>query len=112
MSLLSTLQAPLTARETSGGVSALDDSPPRAPPSGSIGGVQERQRQPGRAFCPGCGQKYAVPEDELKRRAGLRFRATCRACDTPFSVMWRGDELVTEREEILKTDEENERDVL
>jgi len=26
--------------------------------------------------------------------------------------MWRGDELVTEREEILKTDEENERDVL
>ena len=67
---------------------------------------------PGRAFCPDCGQKYAVPEDELRRRAGLRFRATCRACGTPFSVMWAGEELVTEREEILKTDEDNERDVL
>jgi len=83
-----------------------------SPRSGSIGGVQDRKHQPGRAFCPDCGQKYAVPEDELKRRAGLRFRATCRACTTPFSVMWNGDELVTEREEILKTDDENERDVL
>ncbi|MHC4952712.1 MAG: SUMF1/EgtB/PvdO family nonheme iron enzyme [Planctomycetota bacterium] len=74
--------------------------------------MQERQHKPGRAFCPECGQKYAVPEDELKRRAGLRFRATCRNCDTPFSVMWARDELVTEREEILTTDEEDERDVL
>ncbi|MHC4938831.1 MAG: SUMF1/EgtB/PvdO family nonheme iron enzyme [Planctomycetota bacterium] len=71
-----------------------------------------QKRQPGRAFCPDCGQKYAIPEDELKRRAGLRFRATCRACGTPFSVMWNGSELVTEREEILATDEEDERDVL
>ncbi|MHC4450239.1 MAG: SUMF1/EgtB/PvdO family nonheme iron enzyme [Planctomycetota bacterium] len=71
-----------------------------------------QKRQAGRAFCPDCGQKYAIPEDELRRRAGLRFRATCRACATPFSVMWNGSDLVTEREEILATDEEDERDVL
>jgi len=74
--------------------------------------VQHRQHVPGRAFCPECGQKYAVPEDELKRRAGLRFRATCRACGTPFSVMWADEALVTEREEILQTDQDDERDVL
>ncbi|MEM8884095.1 MAG: protein kinase, partial [Planctomycetota bacterium] len=71
-----------------------------------------QKRQAGRAFCPECGQKYAVPEDELRRRAGLRFRATCRNCGTPFSVMWDGSQLVTEREEILATDEADERDVL
>jgi serine/threonine protein kinase/formylglycine-generating enzyme required for sulfatase activity len=70
------------------------------------------QRQPGRAFCPECGQKYAVPEDELRRRAGLRFRATCRACSTPFAVLWDGTGLVTEREEVLQTDDTDERDVL
>jgi len=67
--------------------------------------------KPDRAYCPQCGQKYAVPVDELRRRAGLRFRARCRACDTPFSVQWKGGALSTEVEE--RPDEPaGERDVL
>ncbi|MGH7163550.1 MAG: protein kinase domain-containing protein, partial [Planctomycetota bacterium] len=65
----------------------------------------------GRAYCPSCGQKYAVPEEELKRRPGLRFRATCRACETAFSVQWRDGALKTDVEEILE-EAAGERDVL
>jgi len=78
----------------------------------SICRVVERRRASGRAFCPGCGQKYAVPEDELRRRPGVRFRAVCRSCDTAFSVRWSGDQLVTEAEEVLADSNGDERDVL
>jgi len=59
------------------------------------------KRAPGRAFCPKCGQKYAVPEEELKRHPGLRFRANCRQCSTPFSVRWQDDGLITDIEELV-----------
>ena len=52
-----------------------------------------------------------MPEEELKLRPGLRFRATCRACATPFSVVWRDDDLITEVEEVLQ-EEGDDRDVL
>jgi serine/threonine protein kinase len=67
---------------------------------------------PGRAFCPKCGQKYAVPEPELRQRPGLRFRATCRSCETPFSVRWEEEQLITEAEAVLPQGEVDERDVL
>ena len=53
-----------------------------------------------------------MPEPELRQRPGLRFRATCRTCETPFSVRWEKDGLITEREEILPQGEVDERDVL
>jgi len=65
---------------------------------------------PDRAFCPKCGQKYAVPGEELRRRAGLRFRATCRSCETAFSVRWHRGDLQTEIEEVL-VEKGGERDV-
>ncbi|MHC4970973.1 MAG: bifunctional serine/threonine-protein kinase/formylglycine-generating enzyme family protein [Planctomycetota bacterium] len=68
------------------------------------------QQVPDRAFCPKCGQKYAVPGEELKRRAGLRFRATCRSCETAFSVRWHEGDLRTEIEEVL-VEKGGERDV-
>ncbi|MHC4931604.1 MAG: SUMF1/EgtB/PvdO family nonheme iron enzyme [Planctomycetota bacterium] len=66
----------------------------------------------GRAFCPGCGQKYAVPEQELSQRPGLRFRATCKSCNTAFSVFWEEDGLKTEADEVLAAKEPDSRDVL
>ena len=57
--------------------------------------MERRQRLKGRAFCHKCGQKYAVPEDELKARPGLRFRANCRNCSTAFSVRWLDGALET-----------------
>ncbi|MHC4957219.1 MAG: serine/threonine protein kinase [Planctomycetota bacterium] len=69
------------------------------------------RRVPGRAFCPQCGQKYAVPEEELQRHPGLRFRATCRTCSTPFNVRWVEDGLATERDEVQSTIDDG-RDVL
>jgi len=71
--------------------------------------VEARQHIPGRAFCPSCGAKYAVPEEELKRRPGLRFSAHCRACETDFSVTWRDERLVTEVIETLRDLEEADR---
>jgi len=41
----------------------------------------------------------------------MRFRATCRTCETPFSVRWDEGVLRTEAEEILQ-DSSDERDVL
>lgn len=73
--------------------------------------MEAGKHEPGRAFCPKCGQKYAVPEEELLRRPGIRFRATCRTCETPFSVEWRDGALKTEIEEILEEGAED-RDVL
>jgi serine/threonine-protein kinase len=72
--------------------------------------VAAPQQVPDRAFCPKCGQKYAVPGEELKRRAGLRFRATCRSCETAFSVRWHAGDLQTEIEEVL-VEKGGERDV-
>jgi len=74
--------------------------------------VSEARRAPGRAFCPGCGQKYAVPEEELRQRPGLRFRATCPGCETHFSVRWESDGLLTETEAILSTSRGDDRDTL
>ncbi|MHC4162115.1 MAG: bifunctional serine/threonine-protein kinase/formylglycine-generating enzyme family protein [Planctomycetota bacterium] len=68
------------------------------------------QQVPDRAFCPKCGQKYAVPGEELRRRSGLRFRATCRSCETAFSVRWHEGDLQTETEEVL-VEKGGERDV-
>ncbi len=70
------------------------------------------RRAPGRAFCPGCGQKYAVPEEELRQRPGLRFRASCPGCGTRFSVRWEGGELLTAAEEIPAPESGDLRDVL
>ncbi len=72
----------------------------------SIIPVEAQQHVPGRAFCPGCGRKYAVPEDELKRRPGLSFTARCRSCGAGFSVTWIDDGLVTEAIEDLRDLEE------
>jgi serine/threonine protein kinase/formylglycine-generating enzyme required for sulfatase activity len=72
--------------------------------------VATPQQAPDRAFCPKCGQKYAVPGEELRRRAGLRFRATCRSCETAFSVRWHRGDLQTEIEEVL-VEKGGERDV-
>jgi len=65
-----------------------------------------------RAFCPSCGRKYAVPEDELRRREGLRFRGTCRGCGTAFRVFWTDGELRTERDAGEETEALGERDVV
>ena len=63
------------------------------------------KRTPGRAFCPNCGQKYAVPEEELKRHPGLRFLATCPRCDTPFSVRWTDQGMITDTDELEQADD-------
>jgi len=73
--------------------------------------VTSPTRPKGRAFCPKCGRKYIVPEEELQRRPGVRFRGMCHACDTPFSVVWRDETLVTEAEEVLEADDDG-RDIL
>lgn len=65
-----------------------------------------------RAFCPSCGRKYAVPEEELRRREGLRFRGTCRGCGTAFRVFWDGAELRTEKDAGEETEALGERDVV
>ena len=72
--------------------------------------MDARKRAPGRALCPQCGQKYSVPEEDLKRHPGLRFRANCRQCNTPFSVRWQDDGLITDIEELIGG--AGERDVL
>ncbi|MFI5403388.1 MAG: serine/threonine-protein kinase, partial [Planctomycetota bacterium] len=65
-----------------------------------------------RAFCPTCRRKYAVPEEELRRREGLRFRGTCRGCGTAFRVFWDGGELRTEKDAGEDTEMLGERDVV
>jgi len=60
--------------------------------------MEAPKRTPGRSFCPDCGQKYAIPEAQLKAHPGQKFHATCRSCGTPFTVYWGDDGLVTERE--------------
>ncbi|HEX5137643.1 MAG TPA: bifunctional serine/threonine-protein kinase/formylglycine-generating enzyme family protein [Planctomycetota bacterium] len=65
-----------------------------------------------RAFCPHCGRKYVVPEEELRRREGLRFRGTCRGCGTAFRVFWDGAELRTEANAGEETETLGERDVV
>jgi serine/threonine protein kinase/formylglycine-generating enzyme required for sulfatase activity len=65
-----------------------------------------------RAFCPRCGRKYVVPEEELRRREGLRFRGTCRDCGTAFRVFWDGSELRTEADAGEETETLGERDVV
>jgi serine/threonine protein kinase/formylglycine-generating enzyme required for sulfatase activity len=65
-----------------------------------------------RALCPRCGRKYAIPEEELRRREGLRFRGTCRGCGTAFRVYWDGAELRTEADAGEETETLGERDVV
>ncbi len=65
-----------------------------------------------RAFCPGCGRKYAIPEEELRRREGLRFRGVCRGCGTAFRVFWDAGELRTEKDAGEETGALGERDVV
>jgi len=65
-----------------------------------------------RAFCPGCGRKYAIPEEELRKREGLRFRAVCRGCGTAFRVFWDAGELRTEKDGGEETGAFGERDVV
>ncbi len=65
-----------------------------------------------RALCPRCGRKYVVPEDELRRRGGLRFRGTCRGCGAAFRVYWDGTELRTEADAGEETETLGERDVV
>jgi serine/threonine-protein kinase len=65
-----------------------------------------------RALCPRCGRKYAVPEEELRRREGLRFRGTCRGCGTAFRVFWDAGELRTEADAGEETETLGERDVV
>lgn len=72
----------------------------------------EGKAPPGRAFCPRCGRKYAVPEEELKRRPGVRFRGTCWHCDSDFVVVWKDGALGTELEERLPEPPPDERDIL
>jgi len=67
--------------------------------------VTDAKRASGRAYCPGCGQKYAVPEEELKCHPGLRFRAKCPACRTEFSVRWEAGEMVTAAEAAPREEE-------
>ncbi len=76
-------------------------------------GVVEASREaPGRAFCPECAQKYAVPVAELQRRPGLRFRATCHSCKTTFTVRWENGRLQTEVEQSLDAANQDGREVL
>ncbi|MCK6461527.1 MAG: serine/threonine protein kinase, partial [Planctomycetes bacterium] len=65
-----------------------------------------------RALCPACGRKYSVPEEELRRREGLRFRGTCRGCGAAFRVYWDGAELRTEADAGEETETLGERDVV
>jgi len=69
-------------------------------------------RMKDRAFCPGCGRKYAIPEEELRKREGLRFRGVCRGCGTGFRVFWDAGELRTEKDAGEETGTLGERDVV